>query len=169
MGNVSSLFRSQLVFDEQRELFDYWQGKVTADSLPSRADISPLDFIRLLPKVSLIEVNGPKTNRQYKYRLAGTGLHDYHNQEITGKTIDSLYPADIAEYWHGILDKMVARKQPVCGAAGTDADIMGVYARFWMRLPLVDNNGRVNMVLAYDVFTTLSALSSINRAKVVTA
>ncbi len=166
MGSLQSIFRSQLVFDEQRSLFDYWQSKCNENCLPGRADLQPVDFPKLLPLVSLIDVCGDDVRHEYRIRLAGTGLRAHHNRETTGKMLDDLYSQETCEYWHRILDVLVARERPACGATGPGDTANSHYAQFWMRLPLVDATGRVNMILAYDVFTPLSALSASNRAMI---
>ena len=51
------------------ELFAYWASLKRAGRLPSRADIHPSGFQRLLPTVSLIDV---REDGDYRQRLAGT-------------------------------------------------------------------------------------------------
>ena len=52
------------------ELFAYWAGlRRTGKGLPSRADIHPSGFQRLLPTCSLIDV---RSDGDYRLRLAGT-------------------------------------------------------------------------------------------------
>ncbi|MBL4596400.1 MAG: PAS domain-containing protein [Robiginitomaculum sp.] len=165
MAQLGSMFRSQLVFDKQRVLFDYWQSKCTDEALPRRSDISPLDFVPFLPMVSLIEVGGEPHARDYQVRLAGTGLYTVYHREITGMKLEEIHEAKSGDYWRRVLDVLVARKKPACGAMGANDHL----AQFWMRLPLRDQTGAVNMILAYDVFTPLSALSPDNQLRVAQA
>jgi len=63
------------------ELFGYWSGLRRGSRLPRRADIDPEGFKRLLPTVSLIDVEAEP--RDYRLRLAGTGLWGVYGGEIT--------------------------------------------------------------------------------------
>jgi len=90
MAQLHSIFRSQLEFDTQRYLFDYWQTKCNNGKLPSRQDISPAGFAKVLSMISLVDVHEKDGSRQYSYRLAGTGLRNHYQQEITGKTFEQI-------------------------------------------------------------------------------
>ena len=50
-------FRAQLVVPEQQQLYDYWLNRAEGRGMPSRGDISPVDFPDLLPLISLIDVD----------------------------------------------------------------------------------------------------------------
>lgn len=163
------MFRSQLVFEKQRDVFDYWHDKCTHDQLPSRSDISPTGFVKALPMISLIEISDQDGVGRYSYRLAGTGLHAHFQQEVTGKSLSDLYDQQAQTYWQQILDVLVARKAPACGTLYPDNAASDHLVQFWMRLPLVDTAGMVNMVLSYDLFMPLSALSPENQDRVATA
>ncbi len=169
MAQVQSIFRGQLEFDEQRSLFDYWQSKCTGSFLPTRSDISPTEFVRHLPMISLLDVCGKEQTGNYRVRLAGTGLYPYFQKEITGKTLDEVYDAPRQQYWQERLNNLVDTQKPACGTISPDASVVGHAAQFWMRLPLVGADGKVNMILAYDVFKSLSAVYSKNQSKVVYA
>jgi len=167
MAQIKSLFRNQLVLDNQRDLFDYWQSKCNDNSLPQRSDICPSELSNFLTTISLIDVHDNNEVREYSYRLAGTGLHIHFRQEITGKSLSEAFPAHVSSYWHRVLEGLVERKNPSCGAVRACRSA-GHEIQFWMRLPLVNAKGRVNMILSYDIFTSLSALSegSLNRVAI---
>jgi hypothetical protein len=52
----SNAFRAQLVVPEQRQLYDYWQGKAAGRAMPARGDIQPTHIPRILPCISLLDV-----------------------------------------------------------------------------------------------------------------
>ena len=79
------------------ELFAYWASRREAGRLPGRAAIHPAHFKRHLPTVSLIDVS--RAPRDYRLRLAGTGLYGVYGREITGRTLDEIYSPSAAEYW----------------------------------------------------------------------
>ena len=57
MGSVNLAFRAQLVVPEQRQLYDYWIACGGTKDMPVRSDINPADIPRLLPYLSLIDVD----------------------------------------------------------------------------------------------------------------
>ena len=136
------------------ELFTYWASLRGARRLPGRADIDPGCFKRHLPTVSLIDVeNDP---RDYRLRLAGTGLYGVYGGEITGKRLKDIYNSASAEYWRKELDKIVESGKPGVGQhnfAWRGAAHMTV---LWLRLPLASNGRDVDMILGYDAPVGLS-------------
>ncbi len=168
MAQVKSLFRNQLVLDDQRALFDYWQSKCNGDSLPRRRDICPSGFVPYLTNVSLIDVVTSANTRQYSYRLAGSGLRNHFGREVTGKYIEEVFDPDSFRYWQRVLDVLVERQKPSCGSVQCDSGSIQK-TQFWMRLPLVDENGSVNMILSHDISSSLSAVSKggLNRVAIV--
>ena len=72
-------------------MFQYWRGKAPkGGGLPSRQDIDPIDFPRLLPRIALIEVLR-EGGLNFRYRLAGTEIVDRAGRDPTGKRFDELY------------------------------------------------------------------------------
>src|SRR5580700_3120032 len=67
------------------EIFAYWASLRSAGRLPGRADIHPADFKRHLPTISLTDVR--RDPRDYRMRLAGTGLYGVYGREITGQAL----------------------------------------------------------------------------------
>jgi len=144
------------------ELFGYWSRLRRGSRLPRRADIDPEGFKRLLPTVSLIDVEAQP--RDYRLRLAGTGLYGVYGGEITGKRLKDIYNGASAEYWQRELDKIVESGKPGVGHhnfAWRGAAHMTV---LWLRLPLASNGRDVDMILGYDAPIGLSGDTSGIRA-----
>jgi hypothetical protein len=144
------------------ELFAYWARLRRQGVLPGRSDLDPAGFKRLLPTVSLIEVRNEP--RDYRLRLAGTGLYGVYGGEITGKRLKDIYNAASAEYWKKELDKIVESGKPGVGHhnfAWRGASHMTV---LWLRLPLASNGRDVDMILGYDAPIGLSSDTSGIRA-----
>ena len=130
------------------ELFAYWASRRRGSRLPSRDGIHPSDFKRYLPTVSLIDVVG--NPRNYRLRLAGTGLYGVYGREITGRTLDEIYSATAADYWRNELDHVVLDKRPAVGVhnlAWRGAPHLSI---LWIRFPLSTNGSEVDMILGYD-------------------
>ena len=96
------------------ELFAYWNAVRRGGGLPTRRDIHPGGFKRLLPTVSLIEP--PGRSADFRIRLAGTGLYSVYGGEITGRTLGQVYSPAAAEYWRQELGRVVSDRRPRVGA-----------------------------------------------------
>src|SRR5271169_1883440 len=130
------------------ELFAYWAGLRQPGSLPRRCDLDPGRIKRLLPTVSLTQVI--REPRDYRLRLAGTGLYGVYGGEITGKRLSDIYSSAAADYWRGELDQVVEDRRPRAGhhsLAWRGAAHMNL---LWLRLPLASNGQDVDVILGYD-------------------
>ena len=146
-------FKAQLVTAEQRQLFDYWHARCVGEILPQRADIDPIDFPRLLPSISLLEVeNAGQAHAEHrvKVRLAGTRLRDMYGRETTGLYLDEFLPPENDRYWTAAFTRVITHGKPAQGVLSLeDLGQAGTF-QFWLRLPLVDAEGNIAMVLGLD-------------------
>lgn len=141
-----------------QEMFAYWASLRRGAGLPGRVDLHPANMKRLLPTVSLIDVM--REPRDYRLRLAGTGLYGVYGREITGKGLSEVYNTAAAEYWRKELDKVVDERRPSVGVhslAWRGAPHMSI---LWLRLPLASNGKDVDMILGYDAVVGAQAESS---------
>ncbi len=129
------------------ELFAYWASLKRAGKLPSRSDIHPAGFQRLLPTVSLIDV---REDGDYRQRLAGTELYSVYGREITGRTLGDIYNSQAADYWRIQLDEVVRTGKPGVGVHNLSWRGAGHIQILWLRLPLATNGVDVDMILGYD-------------------
>jgi hypothetical protein len=130
------------------EIFTYWASRRQGGRLPARASIHPAHFKRHLPTISLIDVKSGA--RDYRLRLAGTGLYSVYGREITGRTLDEVYNSTAAEYWRAELDKVVEQRRPGVGVHNFAWRGAGHVSILWLRLPLASNGQDVDMILGYD-------------------
>lgn len=142
--------RAQLLVPEQRQLFDYWISKAAGRDVPDRADIHPADFPRLLPFVSLIDVEGP--GGPYRVRLAGTRLREIYDREITGLCLDELDWGDKRDYWMEAYRRIVEARKPAQGIVRGPRVHKEHLVQYWLRLPLSVGGESVAMILSYDAF-----------------
>ncbi len=162
---VAQLGASATAARAHEELFAYWASLRQAGRLPGRADINPEGFKRLLPTVSLIDVVNGEGRRDYRLRLAGTGLYSVYGREITGRTLGDVYGPRAAEYWREELDRIVADRRPGVGCHNLAWRGAGHMSLLWLRLPLASNGKDVDMILGYDAVVGLQGdLSSGIRA-----
>ena len=132
------------------ELFAYWASLRQPGRLPGRADIRPEDFKRLLPTVSLVDVLPSEHRRDYRLRLAGTGLYSVYGREITGRTLEDVYNSAAVDYWRRELDKVVTERRPGVGVHSLAWKGSPHMSILWLRLPLASNGKDVDMILGYD-------------------
>lgn len=66
---------------------DYLAGLAPPGQLPSRRKLDPLDLRVLLPFIVLVDVHGPKGDREFRYRLMGSHHVDLIGHNFTGVTI----------------------------------------------------------------------------------
>lgn len=90
---VAGFFDDRLVTHDLREhcsartceIFDYWREKCGERSMPSRADIDPIEFKYHLPGIMLVEVlNDPL---RFIYRVVGTREVEARGMDPTGKEV----------------------------------------------------------------------------------
>jgi hypothetical protein len=130
------------------ELYAYWAARRESGRLPGRASIHPAHFKPHQPTVSQIDVEGQP--REYRLRLAGTGLYSVYGREITGMRLEEIYATPAVAYWRGELDKVVEQKKPSAGFHNMAWRGAAHLSILWLRLPLASNGTDVDMILGYD-------------------
>ncbi len=141
------------------ELFAYWSSLRADARVPPRKRLDPNDMKRLLPTVSLIEV-APGEPRDFRVRLAGTGLYNVYGREITGRRISEIYNTAAAEYWRDELGRVVKDRRPGVGVHNLAWRGASHLSLIWIRLPLATKGSEVDMILGYDAVVGLGAVSS---------
>ncbi len=139
------------------ELFAYWASRREGGRLPCRASIHPAHFKRLLPTITLTNVQ--REPRNYSVRLAGTGLYGVYGREITGRTLEEIYNTAAAEYWRAELDKVVQDRRPSVGLHSLGWRGAPHLSLLWIRLPLASNGADVDMIMGYDAIIGQSSES----------
>jgi len=146
------------------EILGYWRSRRQHGRLPGRGAIDPCDFKRHLPTISLTDVRTNQLDkaREYRLRLAGTGLYSVYGGEITGKRLMDVYAPDAAHYWRTELDKVVESRAPVVGCHSLAWRGSPHLSILWLRLPLAGDGDDVDMILGYDV--VVGAASDLGRS-----
>jgi hypothetical protein len=133
-----------------QEVFAYWSSLRATGRLPCRAQIDPVALKRLLPTISLIDVQRLPAGRGYRQRLAGTGLYPVYGREITGRLIEEIYSEAELGYWREQLDQVVETARPAVGCQSVTTPSGAASSVLWIRLPLASDGERVDMILGYD-------------------
>lgn len=160
MGSVNIAFKAQLVVPEQRQLYDYWLSCASGKAMPSRADINPAQIPRLLPFISLVDIE--EDISYSKVRLAGTRLRDVYDREITGLRIAELDLGSKRDYWMAAYRHTALDGKPTQGIVRGPRVNKEHLVQYWIKLPLASSaGGQVTMILCLDYF--LSAVDEDNR------
>jgi hypothetical protein len=130
------------------ELFAYWASRRAGAKLPGRRDLDPAAMKRLLPTISLIDVQ--REPLEFRVRLAGTALYDVYGREITGRRIGEIYNNAAADYWRRELAEVVRQRKPTVGVHNLAWRGASHLSILWLRLPLAANGTDVDMILGYD-------------------
>jgi hypothetical protein len=155
-GSSAKAFRAQLIVPEQRQLYDYWLEVAGPNAMPGRADISPARLPRLLPGISLIEVNADIT--QCRVRLAGTKLREIYDREVTGMLVTDLPHANRLDYWLTAYRRTIEMAEPTQGVVRGPIVNKEHVVQYWLKLPLRTTSDKVGMVLCYDHFLPASEI-----------
>ena len=142
-------FRSQLVVQGQRSLFDYWLEAAGPRQMPARSDIDPRLVPKLLPNIGLIDVSDGLD--EAKFRLAGTKLHDVYGHEITGQRVCQVFSGGHADYWRRAHERVLATGTPHHGVVRGPAEGRDHIVLFWLRLPLSQDGRSVDRILCLDI------------------
>ncbi len=142
-------FRAQLVFREQRQIYDYWQSCAGLRQMPSRKDIDPCSMRKYLPQISLIDIcDGMKSAT---VRLAGSRLRDVYGFELTGKCLGDLEWGEKRPYWQAVYRDLLTKGAPQGGTIEGPMCRREHVTLFWLRLPLSQDGENVNMILCHDI------------------
>ena len=144
---VSELGATVRAEGAQEALFAYWSSLGRPDSLPSRADLCPVQMKSFLPMLSLTEV---QPGGRFRFRLAGTGLFGLYGTEVTGRMLGEVYVGSAADYWRRELEVLVSDRRPAIGVHSLGWRGAPHLSVLWMRLPLASNGADVDMILGYD-------------------
>ncbi|MBS4048766.1 MAG: PAS domain-containing protein [Alphaproteobacteria bacterium] len=96
-----------------RLLANYWVARRSADGVPARTAIDPLDFPALLSNIMLIERVMEAGEDRYRFRLAGTDIARFTGRELTGRFLDEVVPADYHDYVRQMNRVALSRRRPV--------------------------------------------------------
>lgn len=142
------VFRSQLVLEEQRRLYDVWLDAAQGGPMPTRQAFQPKAFAALLPWVSLVDRSGDDGLR---VRVAGSQLRDVLEGEPLSTLLCPQRSGGTASF-----EAAFTAAVPGCGACFRPGLRDGGVMRLWLRLPLAAAGApdRVEAVLGLDVALT---------------
>jgi hypothetical protein len=150
MGAADMALRTDTLLSDQMEVLEYWDSLKAGERIPRRADFKPGNILRRLPLVSLVDVSFDAS--RFRFRLTGTGLRDVFGGDLTGRHLDDLALGDQYDHWHGVYRHVARTGEPAQGFTPLTWRGKPGVIQAWLRLPLADANGVVNVILGYDRF-----------------
>ncbi len=159
-GASDIAFRAQLVLPEQQQLFDYWCEKRNRDTLPTRQQIRPAEIARLLPDISLIDIETDPLN--FRFRLAGTRVRDIYDREVTGLEIADFDGDQNRDYWTRTYAHISQSGKPAQGVVRGPSAEKEHLVQFWLRLPLAVLDNRPAMLLCHDALVPAGEMSDVS-------
>jgi hypothetical protein len=134
-----------IVHPSLQRLYQYWSEKRGGRSMPSRADIDPLDIRYAIGNVILIDVIDG-TPLQFRIRLHGTKLAEHVRFDLTGKMLDEMPQAEFRELTRQSFTKVATTKKPL--HAHRDRILDDRLRRYeTIVLPLSSDDDRVDVIL----------------------
>lgn len=144
---------ANLVDERLRRLLGYWSEKRGSRRAPTRGDLDPLEIPDLLPIVNLIDVLHDPL--RFRHRLIGTQVVEVLNRDATGQYVDeTLYGSATAEILAS-LERLTTECRPFRRRSVPSWNGQEWLAHESVELPLVDDDGRVVMILRANSFTRL--------------
>ena len=134
-----------------KAMYRYWVSKCQGNRPPRRADIDPLEFPRLLPNISIVEVVADE--RRYIYRLVGTKEVEVRGRDPTGQSVlDGFFGPSLEDALR-CYDTVVASRLPYYD----DEPYVTPDRRYsddeTLFLPLSDDGDSVNRILVLATVT----------------
>ena len=130
------------------KMLAYWDGKRGDRTMPRRSDIDPAELVSLLPNIMLVDVVDDE--RQFVYRLVGTGEVQVRGTDPTGKSVKDGYFAATPEVAVGNYQRVCDTRAPYY-----EEDNFQVIDRFICEanlfLPLSDDDRTVNKILVFSI------------------
>jgi hypothetical protein len=130
------------------KMLAYWESKRNGRVMPCRNDIDPAELVGFLPNLMIVDV--VQDERQFVYRLVGTGEVQVRGHDPTGKSVREGYFAASPE-------AAMARYQRVCDSRAPyyEIDNFQVVDRYVCEanifLPLSDDGATVNKILVFSI------------------
>lgn len=131
-------------------LREYWDTLRRDRFAPSRWEIDPVKLKPVLPNITLVEYDEAKDS--FCFRLAGTGLFNLHNMEISYMPVSEIRPPQYRDLLHAHYKDVVVRRAPNAYEIyfTTESGLRRHYAS--LRVPLSDDGENVTGIMTLDSF-----------------
>jgi hypothetical protein len=127
------------------DLYRYWEAKRgPGRKAPTRRDLDPLEIVRLLPNVALVEPE----QEGYRWRLMGTAIATDFGHDLTGRMFgEYVAPSGFVKDMTDGFDMALSLATPIFDESLFEADFGSVHAVSRLVLPLIGAEGSRAMVI----------------------
>ncbi|MBO6634462.1 MAG: PAS domain-containing protein [Parvibaculum sp.] len=139
------------------ELLSYWEARRCGRDMPARADIDPVHFPRLLPRVFMVRVDHDPL--AFVYSLAGGENVEAHGRNFTGMDVRDLdgwwpgYGSSLHEFY-----SLVVHGGVPLAASGTMNFVDREFRAFEaIYLPLAAQDGEVGHIMGAALYGPVEA------------
>jgi hypothetical protein len=126
----------------------YWQAKLQGRLMPTRSDIDPLELVKFLPFICIVDVVDDP--RRFVYRLVGTGEVEVRGYDPTGKSVAEGYFAATPEAALKNYEHVRVNRAPYY-----EKDEFQMVDRYVgeanLFLPLSDDGETVNKIMVFSI------------------
>jgi hypothetical protein len=129
------------------KLRDYWLEKRKNRPFPSRADIDPIEFPDLLPRIVLVDVTHDPL--RFQYRLIGTTITAISERDATGRFIDEELYGDRTENMLWAFQNCVSTNAPIAVREQVQFVKKERVVVEVIALPLGKTDTEIDMILTY--------------------
>ena len=135
--------------------YRYWCGLDRSAGVPSLHDLDPLDIVKILPLVNLVDVvTPPGGGYRFRHRLVGTGLVDRFRVEHTGQWFDDLYTQDHLDRQLPYYRAAIEDRTPTVGDVSLDVEGRWTLSYRRLILPMTEGDGAVTCLMLIFAFFT---------------
>jgi hypothetical protein len=140
----------------QLKVLESWRRRLHGRTFITYEDIDISAINRELAYVSVLSCQGGK----FRFRLAGTGLHDVFGGEARGKCADDIDACRGGSMWAELATRSMLRAMPVSGVTRLADGTL----HYWLRLPLSSDGTEADMVLCHDRYLPADAVVDPDKA-----
>jgi hypothetical protein len=135
------------------DFYRYWDRLRDGQTVPSRAELDPLEFPSALGYVSLFDV--VEGGERFRYRLGSGNLLEVLGEEMTGRYLDQMPSESFREILADALQTVVDSCWPLVieGEIASGADRWHAEGLF---VPLSTDRGRIDVVALCSYIETMA-------------
>jgi len=137
---------TELTHPTMRAFYDYWRTLPAENGLPGRQHVDPAAIHTLLPWLFMVDVERPLPGPVFRYRLAGTGIVDLFDFEITGRTVEEAFPQQAAEL-NADYARAMAAMQPIYRRTPMPVSKKWYLTVDRLTCPLASNGAEIDMLI----------------------
>lgn len=113
VNQIHRLGFSQIESPRIHRFHEYWRSKrASPDAIPLRSAFDPTDLREVLPNVLIVDVEHDPL--RFRYRLVGTRVVEFNNQEFTGLYLGTIGWQEEQQLIDAYTDATISRA-PLCG------------------------------------------------------